>query len=242
MDSTYIPRDLIEMVEPFREDLKAMAKEDGIATRYYMKARVRSWGDEIVMERVPYLYSYVFHFSPGIRIGKKRLRDIIRPLVYDSGIVPLESSRLPNHLGVRCIATTKDGYFVISKRGAELAIGKFMYSISCEGAVSAPRGEGESTLKELIHQQVEHELNLDMDEYEAFVLSFSRDMAMMGKPNVYVRLRLKLTKDELKERLRNVGEDLKFEFTRDPKRYLKKATHTLIYGLRLRENRVKITY
>ena len=199
----YIPEVLRLMIEPFWEPLKQLAREEGIATWYQLKARVKSWSPErMVLEGVSYLDAFIFHYAPDTLLGKKTLRDILWPLVMRNGkLIPLEFSVFPNHLGVQALLITKDGAFLITRRSIEVAVAKRAYAPPVEGTVNLPWSGGQRTLKELISNEVFYELGLRSDEYEAYLISLARGTYVMGRPSAFILLLARITSDELRRRV-----------------------------------------
>jgi len=198
----YVPELLRLMVEPFWDTLKELARKEGIATWYQLKARVRSWSPtHMTLEGVSYLDAFVFHYAPDTTLGKKTLREILWPLVMRDGkLVPLNYSLFPNHLGVHILVVTRDGKMLVSRRSVEVAVAKKALAPSVEGTVNLPWSSGRRTLASLAEKEVYYELSLSPEDYRAFLISLARGTYVMGRPSAFVLLLTELTSDELRSR------------------------------------------
>ncbi len=200
----YIPEIPREMIEPFWSTFfKELAKREGMATWYQLKARVKEWNPErIILEGATYLDAYVFHYSADVQLGRKPLREILWPLVMRDGkLVPLKESLLPNHLGVHALLITSDGKMLIPQRSIEVVAAKLAYTVSVEGTVNLPWHPGKRTLKDLIAKEVYYETGLKESEFDAYIISYARGTYVMGRPSVYAIIISKISLNELKKRI-----------------------------------------
>ena len=139
-----------------------------------------------------------YNFSEGLSIRE----------LYEMGpkMLPLEKSKLSNHLGFNGFVESDDGYIVFVKRSLNVSIGKQTYGDSIGASLKtkyALNDDGDLTyqgLRNAIIEEIHNELKIDVEDMDLNTLSVIaayRDCVECGKPQLLVYVKASITAKEM---------------------------------------------
>lgn len=132
--------------------------------------------------------------------------------LFDYGplVVPLEKSKLSNHLGFNGFIESSDGYIPLVRRGARVSVGKNTYATSVSGSVKSKYvfADNEEVhldgIKNTIINEITDELKIDSQSLKwgntnEHLFAWYRDMVEGGKPHFIFYVKVKETKKMIEE-------------------------------------------
>ena len=128
--------------------------------------------------------------------------------LYEMGprMLPLEKSKLSNHLGFNGFVESKDGYIVFVKRSLGMSIGKQTYGDSIGASMKtkyALNDDGDLTypgLRKAIILEIYDELKIDTKDIDLntfSIIAAYRDCVECGKPQLLVYAKASITAKEI---------------------------------------------
>lgn len=165
--------------------------------------------------RTTYLHSLLTNRAMDYEVDGIKVRDLY---AYGPYLIPLEKSKLSNHVGYNGVIQTNDNYFIFIRRHNKVSVAKKTLQVSVTASLKskfALNENGELTKDGLVYaikKEIEDELNLEKlkdyknrekDIFSDFsfenILYFYRELVEGGKPQFLFYSKLNISSDELKE-------------------------------------------
>ena len=155
-----------------------------------------------------FYYEWLVHLNPD-RVfynSSYTFRDIFDPILINeinNNGANLESSPLPNTLGVNSLIFTQDGYIIVQRRSQLVVVEKQSFSVSFGGVFKWDfnKNDWPMMIAQVISENMEKELDFTMDPediYEAaYIMGIDRSLKYFGKPDIYVFTPIQETLKEL---------------------------------------------